>query len=101
MTTSIILLIILCLLNVIDYVQTIYSVQLLGVAGELNPIARLLMESSYGWVKLLIVPILALAIFAIIKTDKSFVWVAWVAVILYLLVVMNNFVVAFQVGILF
>lgn len=89
----IILLIATSILNVIDYLQTTYAVQLLGVKVEANPIGRFLFKYNCEWIKLIIVPILLAVIGLVIKVDKRYAWVAWLLLIFYIAVVVNNFVI--------
>jgi hypothetical protein len=42
MALTIILLVLVCILNVVDYVQTIYGIQIFGLSIEFNPFARFL-----------------------------------------------------------
>jgi hypothetical protein len=98
MTIPIILLAVLCFLNVVDYVQTVYAIQLFGLGVELNPIIRFLFEKNCEWIKLVIAPILAVTMGLIIKLDKNQIWVVWVLLALYLGIVVNNFIVLIQMG---
>ena len=101
MIWTIILLTITGVLNIVDYFQTIYAVQFFGLGVELNPIAHFLFNANCEWIKLIIVPIMLIILGFAIKTNKSMSWTAWVLAILYLVVVINNFSVLMQLGIMF
>jgi len=101
MTTTIILLIITSIFNIIDYCQTAYAIGLFGLGVELNPIGRLMFAADCGWLKLIIMPILLLALGLIIKADKRLSWEAWLVTILYLIVIINNFYMLIRAGVFF
>ena len=87
-------------LNIIDYIQTIYAIQLCGISVEANPIARLFFENNCAWVfKLIVMPIALIVIGLIIKVDKKQVWAACVLFICYCIVVLHNFIQLSQMGI--
>ena len=101
MIVSIILLIIVAILNVVDYVQTFYAIQSFGVGIEANPIGRFLFEHNCAYMtKLILVPIALVIIGCIIRSDKRFSWTAYFLVIFYLGVIINNFIVLFRMGLL-
>lgn len=93
-------LIIIYILNLIDYWQTMTAVQFFGIGVEANPIARILINSGYGWfAKIVIVPILlSLLGFVIYKQEikiyqKIQSMTIYVMLIYYIIVVINNFIV--------
>ena len=87
-------LVVLYILNLIDYVQTIYAVQLYGLGVEANPLARILLKGEYAWVlKLILAPLAIMAIAYVVKIDKRWTWVLYLLVIFYLVIVINNFAV--------
>lgn len=94
----VVLLIVICILNCIDYWQTIHATQLFGLGVEANPIARFMFENNCEWIKLLIVPIALIGLWTIIKTDKRFIWTIYALLIFYAQVVINNFIVLFNLG---
>lgn len=99
MIQTIALLIAIYALNLIDYFQTMYAVQTLGIGVEANPIARYLIEHNCGGVpKLIIVPILLTAMGFIVHLDEKQKWAIYVALAMYLYVVISNFVTIFQAG---
>lgn len=101
MIQTIALLITIYALNLIDYFQTMYAVQALGIGVEANPIARYLIENNCGGVpKLIIVPILLTAMGFIVHLDEKQKWAIYVALAMYLYVVISNFVTLFQAGVL-
>ena len=68
MTIPIVLLSLIYILNLIDYFQTVYLTSLFGIGVEINPIAAFLITNGY-WdiVKLLIIPLLLIAMWLIIR----------------------------------
>ena len=101
MICTIVLLIILCALNLVDYVQTMYAVQNLGINVEVNPIGRFLIESGYGWIpKLIIVPLALLVVGYIIYIDRRFKFVVYFLLLLYGFVITSNFAVLNRVGLI-
>ena len=87
-------LILIYILNLIDYFQTIYAVQLVGIGIELNPIARFLLENNYGRIAKFIVVLIALTIMGItIRIERRMSWAAYVLLVFYICIVINNFVV--------
>ena len=86
-------LILIYILNLIDYWQTMYVVRLCGIGAELNPIGRFLLENNCGWVvKLIVAPILLATMGIIIRTERKWSWAAYFMLILYALVVSSNFI---------
>lgn len=95
----IILLIIIYLLNVVDYVETTYLIQHFGTAVEGNPIMHYLFENSYALAVKLIVPAILLLICGIIvKIDKTYIWAPCVLFTFYLYLVIHNFAIIVQAG---
>lgn len=92
MTCVIILLISTYLLNVIDYLQTVYIIDNFGLEAELNPIMLALINNEQMWVvKLLLVPLLLVFIGWVIKKINYGTWAAWILAIFYLWLVLHNF----------
>lgn len=86
-------LIIIYILNIIDYFQTIYGINLFGLDIEGNPIARFLLENNCGWiVKFIAVPIILVTLGVLVRIDKKQSWVVYVLLVFYLFVVTNNFI---------
>lgn len=101
MTTTIILLIVTFILNLIDYWQTIYGTHLFGIGIELNPIGRFLLTHNYVWVgKLIAVPLALIGLGLIIKSERKHIWAAYLLVIWFLIIVINNFIVLYQLGVI-
>lgn len=99
MTTTIILLVLICILNFIDYFQTMYAVQILGIGIELNPIGRFLIENNYEAIpKLVVVPILLAILGFIIHFDKRLKWTVYFLLVWYGCVVISNFNILFRAG---
>lgn len=92
MIIEIILLVLIYILNIIDYFQTIYAIQLFGIGVELNPIGRFMLENECAWiVKFIGVPILLTAIGFIIKYDKKQSWAVYFLLTMFLFLVIHNF----------
>ena len=92
MTKVIVSLVATYILNIVDYLQTIYAVRLCGTGVELNPIGRFLLENNYGWVvKFIIVPIPLITMGIIIRTDRKMAWVVYAALVWYIAIVAHNF----------
>lgn len=81
------------ILNIIDYVQTMYAVQIFGVGVELNPIGRFCLEYNYAPFLKFIVMFLILSFigFIVIKIESKFVYVPCVLAVWYVVVVWHNF----------
>ena len=102
MLLTIILLVLIYVLNLIDYCQTMYAIRLFGLQIELNPIARWLFEHNYAALFKLVVSAVALvAIGFIVNADRKQAWVVYTLFTLYCLVVLHNFSIAEKMGILF
>lgn len=85
------ILIITYILNVIDYLETLYLIQHYGIAVEGNPIMRYLFEQPYGWVAKLIVPAVLLIVCGIIAhKDRAFLKPITVATAVYAFIVVHN-----------
>ena len=101
MTRTIILLVITYLLNVVDYFQTTYAVSEFGLDVEANPIARYLLTTDHATlIKLLLPAILLMLLGIIVRVDKRCAWFAYAAFTLNLVVVINNFIVLFKLGVI-
>jgi hypothetical protein len=98
---AIILLIAIYILNLIDYWQTMYAIQIFGTGVEANPIARFLIENNCGGlVKFIGVP-MSLAIIGIATHfNKRLIWTIYVLLALYGCLVIHNFIILSQAGIL-
>ena len=98
----IILLILLYTLNIIDYCQTISVVSFCGLAAELNPVAHFLLENNCAWVfKILLFPIGLIVLERINRIEKKIaIWAICLLLAMYSVVVINNFIVMFQLGII-
>ena len=98
---TIILLIIICVLNFIDYQQTMYAVNVFGVDVEGNPIARFLIDNNLGYiVKLILTPILLVIIVWIVHCDRRQRWVVYALLAWYSGVVVHNFIILSRLGLL-
>ena len=94
------ILIITYILNVIDYLETIYLIQHYGIAVEGNPIMRFLFEHPYGWVAKLIVPAVLLIGYGIIAyKDRRMLRPIYVAAAVYGFIVIHNLSLVMQVGV--
>ena len=101
MISTIISLIIIYLLNLIDYFQTRYVISIFGLGVEANPIGRFLFEHNLAWpVKILVVPILLLIAGYVVKVNRKLVWMVYLLLVLYLFVVTSNFIMLIYAGIL-
>lgn len=106
----IISLIMIYLLSIVDYFQTIYAVNIFGIGIELNPIARFLISHNCGFIaKLIVVPILLTVIFWIARYFKRLSWTVELKILSFgvyflltigFLVVIHNFIVLANIGIL-
>ena len=85
-------LILVYILNLIDYWQTMYAVRLCGIGAELNPIGRFLLGNNCGWVvKFIIMPILLMIVGILVRTDRKMAWVVYAALVWYIAIVAHNF----------
>jgi hypothetical protein len=92
MIIPIILLIATYLLNLIDYQQTIYAVNLFGLGVELNPIGCFMLANNWaGLFKIVIMPIMLAIVGFIVKLDRKQVWAVCFLFIWFLCVVIHNF----------
>lgn len=97
MIKVIIFLIIIFILNIIDYGQTMYAVSICGLIVEANPIARFFIRSGYGWVpKFIVTPLLLALMGWLIHYEPKARWIAYVLLIFYIVVVANNFIMLAQ-----
>lgn len=93
MLVPIILLVAIYILNIIDYQQTVYAVNLAGLSVEINPVGRfLLSQDCAGIVKIFIVPVVLFAIGYIVKLDKKQIWAVYFLLVLFTCLVVNNFI---------
>lgn len=93
------LLIIIYVLNLIDYFQTAYTISLFGIGVELNPIGRWLFSIGCAWVpKIIIVPMLLVIMGLIIWKYRELSWEIYLLLIFYILVVINNFNIMLELG---
>lgn len=100
MIKIIISLIAIYILNVIDYFQTIYAVQLFGLGIEINPIVRFLFENNCEWIKLILIPILLVIQGIIVRKNKKQSWAVYLLLIGFSFVVTNNFIVLWRLQVL-
>jgi hypothetical protein len=95
----IILLALIYALNIIDYIQTTYAIQLFGLNIEANPIVRFLFEHNCAWVfKIILFPIALVIAGMTARLDKRVIWAICMLLALYLGAVINNFIVLFRLG---
>ena len=95
----IIMLIEICLLNIIDCVQTVYAVDLYGLGIEANPIARYMLQNdSAVTIKLIAIPIILTIIGIVVYIDRRFRWVVYGVLIYYMALVLHNYSVLVQMG---
>ena len=88
------------ILNVIDYLETLYLVHHFGIGIEANPLARYLFENNLAWLKL-IVPAILLRFYGIlVKKDKKVIIPIYFVFVVYLYVVIHNFSVIIQAGLI-
>lgn len=94
--TNIIVLIIVYILNIIDYIFTAQWVKNFGIDVEANPFGRWMFENNVAWVfKILIVGILLAALGYFVYKYSKFAWVCYVPFTVYTSVVL------YHIGILF
>ena len=91
--TTIVLLIATYFLNLVDYVQTAYGIQEIGIGFELNPVIRFCFEHNCDLPVKLIVPLILVLLigFITIKIEPCYIYVALCAFVLFALVVLHNF----------
>lgn len=95
----IIMLIEICLLNIIDCVQTVYAIQIFGIGVEANPIARWMFENDCAIIlKLTVIPVVLVIIGIVVYIDRRFRWVVYGVFAFYLYVVLNNCFALVQMG---
>jgi hypothetical protein len=88
----IILLALIYSLNIVDYAQTIYAIQLFGLSIEVNPIGRFMLGNDSAWIfKLIIMPIMLTILGLIVKVDKKQMWAVCFLLIYFLCLVIHNF----------
>ena len=88
---TIVILVILYILNIIDYLETMYLVHYFGIAAEANPIMRVLIEYDCAWfVKLIIIPIILIYIGIIIQETKCSIWPIAIVTFFFFLVIIHN-----------
>ena len=99
---TVVLLIAIYILNIIDYLQTAYAIQILGIGVELNPIGRFCFEHNCALpVKLIgILIILIMVGFITIMIEPKYICVSFMLFVFYVAVVWHNFVQLEQAGIL-
>ena len=90
---TVILLLATYILNITDYVQTMYAVQVFGVNVELNPIGRFCLEHNYAPFLKFIVMFLILSFigFIVIKIESRFVCIPCLLFVWYAAAVWHNF----------
>ena len=101
MIRTILLLIIMNALNFLDYLQTIYAIQYLGMSVELNPFMRFLFEHNCaGVVKLGALIILSVYFLFDITRDRTRIWKPCFTTLLLFILVMRNFIELKSMGLL-
>lgn len=99
MIIPIILLILTYILNIVDYQQTVYAIQLFGLQVELNPIGRFMLGNGTAWIfKLIIVPIMLAIIGLFVKIDRKQIWAVYFVFIAFFVLVVYNFCVLIRTG---
>ena len=84
-------LILLFIFNVVDYIQTVYAVEVIKIGRELNPVMICLLKTNTAWIlKLVVVPILLALTYWAIKQLPAAIWVVRALLLYYLLVILNN-----------
>ena len=84
-------LILLFIFNVVDYIQTVYAVEVIKIGRELNPVMIYLLKTNTAWIlKLVVVPILLALTYWAIKQLPAAIWVVRALLLYYLLVILNN-----------
>lgn len=97
----IILLILIYILNLIDYGQTLYAIQHFGLSVEANPIARSFFEQNQaGTFKLIMVPIMLIFIGIAVKMEKRLSFAVYFLLIYFSILVLHNFIELAKMGIL-
>ncbi len=99
MTIIIIPLVIIYLLNLIDYFQTMYAIENFGIGIEANPTARFLIENDLGCLlKLIVMPIMLILVGVLVYKEKRMLWAIYLLLASFLVLVINNFIVLSQMG---
>lgn len=84
-------LILLFIFNVVDYIQTVYAVEVIKIGRELNPVMIYLLKTNTVWIlKLVVVPILLPLTYWAIQQLPAAIWVVRALLLYYLLVILNN-----------
>lgn len=95
------ILIITYILNVIDYLETAYIIKYYGTYAEGNPIMRYFFENNCALGAKLIVPAILLTIIGlIVKIDRTYIWAPCVLFAFYLYLVIHNFAIIVQAGLI-
>lgn len=99
MVKIVVLLIIIYLLNLVDYWQTTLAISLCGIGVELNPIARFLIENDYGWVvKIIVFAALLVVMGFLVHKIPSQIYMIYVLAIVFCIVVIHNFIMLTRMG---
>lgn len=94
------LLIVIYILNLIDYCQTAYAIQHFGLGVEINPIMRFIFRHNCEIVFKVILPaILLIALGFIVKVDRKQIWKVYFLAALYFLLITHNFVMLAKMGV--
>ena len=92
--TIIIVLTAIYILNIIDYVQTMYAVGIFGIEFELNPVGRFLIENDLVFAaKMILVPALLIIMGYLLMKLKCVTWLVYIPFVAYLVVVIRNFII--------
>jgi hypothetical protein len=89
------------MLNIVDYLQTIYAIKFFGTSIEANPIGRFLFEHNSAWaMKFIGVPLILIAIWFVIRLDAKQILAPFVLFVFYYIVVLHNFAELTKTGLL-
>lgn len=97
----ILLLIIVYLLNVIDYCQTMYAVESLGEQVEGNPVGSYIIKSGYAFtIKIVAFPLLMVVMAILTWMDDIAIYFDFLLLISFTAVVIHNFMMLASAGLL-
>ena len=87
------------LLNIVDHVQTAYAIQLFGFDVESNPLARHMYERGYmPLMKIVLCAIMLHILHAALKVNKHIIWLFYLVTVFFIGLVVNNFIVLYDLG---
>lgn len=89
---AIIIFILIYILNIIDYFETVYCIQAMGIKVEANRLARFLFKYHIAWIpKFLMFPILLIIMgYLVIAIDIYQIWAPIALLIFYFYVAIHN-----------